>query len=78
MLEMDICLDITRHNMKPYLTKIRTKRKRNKITQAEMAERLGMKPISYKRLELGLTRLSVDRLIKIAEVLEINIKELLP
>jgi transcriptional regulator with XRE-family HTH domain len=42
-----------------------------------MAEQLGIKMLSYKRLELGLTRLSVDRLVKIAEVLGVKVGELL-
>ena len=64
--------------MKPtYLTNIRTKRKRSRLTQAVMAERLCMNKLAYERLERGITTLTVDRLIKIAEVLRVNIKELL-
>lgn len=64
--------------MKPtYLTKIRTKRKRSKITQSQMAERLCMQLLAYQRLEWGVTALSVDRLIKIAEVLKVEVRELL-
>jgi transcriptional regulator with XRE-family HTH domain len=65
-------------NMKPtYLTKIRTKRKKRKLTQAVMAERLCMNKLAYERLERGITILSVDRLIKIAEVLGVKVGELL-
>lgn len=64
--------------MKPtYLTNIRTKRKRSRLTQAVMAERLCMNKLAYERLERGITTLSVDRLIKIAEVLRVKVGELL-
>jgi len=64
--------------MKPtYLTKIRTKRKRSRLTQAVMAERLCMNKLAYERLERGITTLTVDRLIKIAEVLRVKVGELL-
>ena len=65
--------------MKPtYLTNIRTKRKRLKLTQRDMAERLCMNLLAYQRLEWGVTALTVYRLIKIADVLNIKVKELLP
>lgn len=64
--------------MKPtYLTNIRTKRKRSRLTQAVMAERLCMNKLAYERLERGITTLTVDRLIKIAEVLRVKVGELL-
>lgn len=64
--------------MKPtYLTNIRTKRKRSRLTQAVMAERLCMNKLAYERLERGITTLTVDRLIKIAEVLRVKVGELI-
>ena len=60
-----------------YLTKIRTKRKRMKLTQRDMAELLEIKPLTYERLERGVTALTVDRLIKIAEVLKVKVKDLI-
>ena len=64
--------------MKPtYLTNIRTKRKRMKLTQRDMAERLCMNLLAYQRLEWGVTALTVDRLIKIAEVLKVKVRELI-
>ena len=63
--------------MKPYLTKIRTKRKRMKLTQRDMAERLCMNLLAYQRLEWGVTALTVDRLIKIADVLKVEVKDLI-
>lgn len=66
------------YQMKPtYLTNIRTKRKRSRLTQAVMAERLCMNKLAYERLERGITTLTVDRLIKIAEVLRVKVGELL-
>ena len=63
--------------MKPYLTNIRTKRKRLKLTQRDMAERLCMNLLAYQRLEWGVTALTVDRLIKIAEVLKVKVRDLI-
>ena len=64
--------------MKPtYLTKIRTKRKRLKLTQRDMAELLEIKLLTYERLERGVTALTVDRLIKIAEVLKVKVRDLI-
>ena len=64
--------------MKPtYLTNIRTMRKRLKLTQRDMADLLCMRLLAYQRLEWGVTALTVDRLIKIAEVLKVKVRELL-
>ncbi len=42
-----------------------------------MAERLGISPSTYQRLESGETKMDVERLKKIAEVLEVNPDDLL-
>lgn len=47
-----------------------------KLTQRDMAKLLNMNLLAYERLERGITILSVDRLIKIAEVLKVKVGEL--
>lgn len=53
------------------------KRQAAGIEQAEMAQRLGLTPSSYSRLEAGHTALTVDTLFSIADVLSVNIPDLM-
>jgi transcriptional regulator with XRE-family HTH domain len=53
--------------------KIRAERKRRKLTQSEMAERLNMTEQQYTRMERQVTTLSVPRLMEIVKILEIEI-----
>lgn len=67
--------------MKPsdkLLVNISKKRRERDITQADMAEKLGLSETGYAKVERGETKLDVDRLHKIADILEINIAELIP
>lgn len=67
--------------MKPsdkLLVNIYKKRKERNITQADMAEKLGLSETGYAKVERGETKLDVDRLHKIAGILEISIAELIP
>ncbi len=41
-------------------------------TQEDVAEKLGLAPSNYGRVERGLTELSIDRLEKIAEIFEVS------
>jgi len=52
-------------------TRIREQRKRKKITQEQLAEKLGIDQKHMSRIELGKSYPSLDRLIKIAETLEV-------
>ena len=45
-------------------------RKEKKITQQQMAERLGMSRNSYRRIESGDTVLVNDHIVQIADLLE--------
>lgn len=47
------------------------------IEQAEMAQRLGLTPSSYSRLEAGHTALNVDTLFSIANELNVDLPELM-
>lgn len=57
--------------------KIRFLREQKKLRHEDMAERLGISPSTYQRLESGETKMDVERLKKIAEVLEVNPNDLL-
>jgi transcriptional regulator with XRE-family HTH domain len=57
--------------------KIRFLREQKKLRHEDMAERLGISPSTYQRLESGETKMDVERLKKIAEVLEVNPDDLL-
>lgn len=57
--------------------KIRFLREKKKLRHEDMAERLGISTSAYSRLENGETKLDVERLKKIAEILEVPPEELL-
>lgn len=57
--------------------KIRSLRELKKLRHEDMADRLGISPSAYSRLENGETKLDVERLKTIAEVLEIPAEDLL-
>ncbi len=57
---------------------VRTVRKQQKITQEEMASRLEMSTSGYAKLERGQSQLIHDKLPKIAEILGVSLKELMP
>src|SRR5690606_19117656 len=52
-------------------------RKQRKLRDEDMAERLGISQSTYSRLEKGEIKLDVERLHKIAEVLEVPVEDLL-
>lgn len=56
--------------------KIRFLRREKNLTQEEMAEKLGMSPVSYGKIERGETDY-LSKLEKIAETLGIDLMELL-
>jgi transcriptional regulator with XRE-family HTH domain len=47
------------------------------FTQEEMAHKLNLSPAAYKKIEAGTTKLDVDRLSQIAEILEISMNDLI-
>jgi len=55
------------------LARIRATRITKGITRAEMAERMCIRTLAYERLERGVTKLDVQRLIEIIGILEIEI-----
>lgn len=46
-------------------------------TQAELAERLGMDVANYQRIEHGRTNLTLRTLVRLAEALEVEPREIL-
>jgi transcriptional regulator with XRE-family HTH domain len=70
----------TRHTM--YLTqtlpdKLRLKRLQKGLSQENMADSLGISTTAYGDLERGRTELTLPRIEKIAELLSVNLGELL-
>jgi transcriptional regulator with XRE-family HTH domain len=57
--------------------RIKSLRKDTRLTQSKMAFRLDMTTNTYERIERGITVLSVPRLMKIADVLGVNVSEIL-
>lgn len=55
---------------------IRNFRKSHRLTQSEMAERLGISRTAYRNIEAGETKLINDTVGKIAGILEIDTAEL--
>lgn len=57
--------------------KIRHLRELRRLRDEDMAERLGISQSTYSRLEKGEIKLDVERLRKIAEILEVPVEDLL-
>jgi transcriptional regulator with XRE-family HTH domain len=57
--------------------RIKSLRKDTRLTQSKMAVRLDMTTNTYERIERGITVLSVPRLMKIADVLNVNVSQIL-
>lgn len=54
------------------LYKLREKREEKGITQEELAERSGISRITINRIEKGIQNVTLDKLIKIAHVLDVK------
>ncbi len=63
--------------MKGTIEKIRIARFSNGYTQNYMAIQLGISQRAYSKIECGHTKLTVDRLKVIAEILEVEVYELI-
>ena len=57
---------------------IRDLREDKHLTQAVMAEKLGMSETGYAKIERGESGVRIERLQQIAQVLEVNIADLIP
>ncbi|HWZ36644.1 MAG TPA: helix-turn-helix transcriptional regulator [Mucilaginibacter sp.] len=56
---------------------IRSKREEKNYTQEYLAYKLDISQNAYSKIELGYTKITVERLFQIAEILEINAAEIL-
>lgn len=56
---------------------IRALREEKKISQAELAERVGVSQVQISRIELNKSKTKISTMMKIAEALDVEIKDLL-
>ena len=63
--------------IKAIAANIRHTREGLNYTQEYLAAKLGISQNAYSKIELGYTKITVERLFQIAEILEINPMELL-
>ena len=59
------------------IKKIASVRLKKGFTFENMADELSITPAAYRKIETGDTKLTVERLFRIAEILEISLAELL-
>lgn len=57
---------------------IRDIREDKKITQAGMAEKLGLSETGYAKIERGESKADINRLQKIADILEVSLADIIP
>ena len=58
--------------------KIRFLRESKSWSQEEMAAKLNMSPSGYSKIERGETKVAIPKLIKIAEIFDLDLIELIP
>lgn len=58
-------------------TKIKKLREQNGYTQQEMADKMNMHVKTWQKIENGITKLDLDRLKQIAEILEVTTEDLI-
>ncbi|MDR2206582.1 MAG: helix-turn-helix domain-containing protein [Flavobacteriaceae bacterium] len=63
--------------MENIIKKIRVTRKNKGLSYENMAKELQISPSAYRKIEMNQSKLSVERLLKIGEILEIPINDLL-
>ena len=63
--------------MNKFVTRIIELRKAKGLTQTQMADKLSIGQVAYSQIETGKTDLTIDRLVSIARILEVNLVTLL-
>ena len=63
--------------MKSYLQNIKYHRVKSKISQIAIAKKLGIKPVTYNRIENGIFKMTIERLYEISDILKVSVCELL-
>lgn len=69
--------NVLKARIKSISTNIRKKREYRNYTQEYLAARLHISQNAYSKIELGYTKITVERLFQIAEVLEFSVAELI-
>lgn len=65
------------NKVKAVATNIRRKREALNYTQEYLAAKLKISQNAYSKIELGYTKITVERLFQIAEILETNLADLI-
>ncbi|MDB5000704.1 MAG: transcriptional regulator [Mucilaginibacter sp.] len=63
--------------VKAVAVNIRNKREKLNYTQEYLAAKLGISQNAYSKIELGYTKITVERLFQIADILETDLMELI-
>jgi transcriptional regulator with XRE-family HTH domain len=63
--------------IKAVAVNIRNKREKLNYTQEYLAAKLGISQNAYSKIELGYTKITLERLFQIAEILETELMELI-
>jgi transcriptional regulator with XRE-family HTH domain len=69
--------DMLHFKIKGIAANIRNKREHRNYTQEYLAAKLDISQNAYSKIELGYTKITVERLFQIADVLEYDITDLL-
>jgi transcriptional regulator with XRE-family HTH domain len=65
------------YKIKAIAANIRQKREQRNYTQEYLAYKLSISQNAYSKIELGYTKITVERLFQIADVLEFDVVDLL-
>ncbi len=57
--------------------RIRDARVKNGYSQEFVAAKIGISQNAYSRIELGLAKLSIERMLKICDILQVSVLDLL-
>ncbi|WP_121248262.1 helix-turn-helix domain-containing protein [Mucilaginibacter phyllosphaerae] len=66
-----------RNKVKAVAANIRNKREELNYTQEYLAAKLNISQNAYSKIELGYTKITVERLFQIAEILETELMDLI-
>jgi len=69
--------ELLNYKIKAIAANIRLKREYRNYTQEYLAAKLDISQNAYSKIELGYTKITVERLFQIADVLEFDVAELI-
>jgi transcriptional regulator with XRE-family HTH domain len=69
--------DVLQLKVKAIAAAIRNNREIRNYTQEYLAFKLNISQNAYSKIELGYTKITLERLFKIAEILEVDVIELI-